>query len=336
MADVEPLRALHYDLDRTGGLQDVVAPPYDVIDADQRADLEASSPYNVVRIDLPIGIHPYDNAARLLVGVARRGRDHPRRAAGAMAARAAIHRPRRADPHADRVPRARARGGLRAGPDPPPRAHPPRSEGGPAAAHPRDQGQPVADLLAVRRSRRRRHRRPRQGDVRQPTLGRVHRRRRDRQPPLADRGPGHDRRDPRGPRNLRAADRRRPPPLRDRARVRGGDRRRGPPPLRADVPGRARGSRADRVPDPPPAPRPAPRPAGDARERHQTGLRHQATRQHRRARPGVRAAGQSRLHRRPFPPAVDAHAQGPGDRRRRALPITRRRTAGSTPPCSRR
>ena len=66
MADVEPLRALHYDLDRTRGLQDVVAPPYDVIDADQRADLEASSPYNVVRIDLPIGIDPYDNAARLL------------------------------------------------------------------------------------------------------------------------------------------------------------------------------------------------------------------------------------------------------------------------------
>ncbi len=66
MADVEPLRALHYDLDRTGGLQDVIAPPYDVIDDAQRADLEASSPYNVVRIDLPVGIHPYDNAARLL------------------------------------------------------------------------------------------------------------------------------------------------------------------------------------------------------------------------------------------------------------------------------
>ena len=40
-------------------------------------------------------------------------------------------------------------------------------------------------------------------------------------------------------------------------------------------------------------------------------------RQHRRARAGVRAAGEPRLHRRPFPPAVDAHAQGPGDRRRR-------------------
>ena len=37
MADVEPLRALHYDLERTGGLQDVLAPPYDVIDDKRRA-----------------------------------------------------------------------------------------------------------------------------------------------------------------------------------------------------------------------------------------------------------------------------------------------------------
>ncbi len=66
MADVEPLRALHYNLDRTHGLQDVVAPPYDVIDDRQRGDLEASSPYNVVRIDLPVGIEPYANAERLL------------------------------------------------------------------------------------------------------------------------------------------------------------------------------------------------------------------------------------------------------------------------------
>ena len=33
MADVRPLNALHYDLDAVGSLQDVVAPPYDVIDA---------------------------------------------------------------------------------------------------------------------------------------------------------------------------------------------------------------------------------------------------------------------------------------------------------------
>ncbi len=68
MADVEPLRALHYDLDRTGGLQDVVAPPYDVIGPEQRAELEARSPYNVVRIDLPVGEDPYATAAEQLDG----------------------------------------------------------------------------------------------------------------------------------------------------------------------------------------------------------------------------------------------------------------------------
>jgi uncharacterized protein (DUF1015 family) len=66
MAEIEPLRALHYDLEKTGGLQDVVAPPYDVIDADQRATLEARSPYNVVRIDLPRADgDPYARAAEL-------------------------------------------------------------------------------------------------------------------------------------------------------------------------------------------------------------------------------------------------------------------------------
>jgi uncharacterized protein (DUF1015 family) len=65
MADVEPLTALHYNLAQTGGLQDVVAPPYDVIDADQRAQLAARSPYNVVQIDLPEGDDPYATAARL-------------------------------------------------------------------------------------------------------------------------------------------------------------------------------------------------------------------------------------------------------------------------------
>jgi uncharacterized protein (DUF1015 family) len=66
VAEIEPLRALHYDLDKTGGLQSVLAPPYDVIDADQRAELKARSPYNVVRIDLPVGDDPYAEAARIL------------------------------------------------------------------------------------------------------------------------------------------------------------------------------------------------------------------------------------------------------------------------------
>ncbi len=67
MAEIQPLRALRYDLERTGGLQPVVAPPYDVIDAAQRAELEARSPYNVVRIDLPEGGEDrYERAAEQL------------------------------------------------------------------------------------------------------------------------------------------------------------------------------------------------------------------------------------------------------------------------------
>jgi uncharacterized protein (DUF1015 family) len=67
MADVQPLHALHYDLARVGGLQPVAAPPYDVIDAAQRAELVARSPYNVVEIDLPQnGLDPYAHAADVL------------------------------------------------------------------------------------------------------------------------------------------------------------------------------------------------------------------------------------------------------------------------------
>jgi len=69
MADVQPLRALHYDPAVVGGLHAVVAPPYDVIDPEQRAALAARSPYNVVRIDLPEaerGGDPYAEAAALL------------------------------------------------------------------------------------------------------------------------------------------------------------------------------------------------------------------------------------------------------------------------------
>jgi uncharacterized protein (DUF1015 family) len=69
MADVRPLKALHYNLDETGDLQSVVSPPYDVIDPEMRERLEAQSPYNVVRIDLPVapdGGDPYAHAAELL------------------------------------------------------------------------------------------------------------------------------------------------------------------------------------------------------------------------------------------------------------------------------
>jgi uncharacterized protein (DUF1015 family) len=66
MADVQPLRALHYDPSVVGSLADVVAPPYDVIDQSQRAELIARSPFNVAAVDLPQGEpDPYAAAREL-------------------------------------------------------------------------------------------------------------------------------------------------------------------------------------------------------------------------------------------------------------------------------
>jgi uncharacterized protein (DUF1015 family) len=69
VADIEPLCALHYDPARAGDLTDLVSPPYDVIDAADRARLLERSPHNVVEIDLPQaddGEDPYAHAARTL------------------------------------------------------------------------------------------------------------------------------------------------------------------------------------------------------------------------------------------------------------------------------
>ena len=69
MAEVRPLRALHYNLGAVGSLGAVVAPPYDVIDAGMRSDLVARSPFNAVEIDLPEapgGGDPYEHAAETL------------------------------------------------------------------------------------------------------------------------------------------------------------------------------------------------------------------------------------------------------------------------------
>ncbi|MBV9535696.1 MAG: DUF1015 domain-containing protein [Solirubrobacterales bacterium] len=74
MPEVKPLCALHYNVAKTGGLQRVIAPPYDVIDERQREQLEARSPYNVVAIDLPrANGNPYENAARKLAEWQREG-----------------------------------------------------------------------------------------------------------------------------------------------------------------------------------------------------------------------------------------------------------------------
>lgn len=68
MPEVLPLQALHYDLAAAGPLGDLTAPPYDVIDPNQRRELLARSPFNVVELDLPELAEgdPYEHAAETL------------------------------------------------------------------------------------------------------------------------------------------------------------------------------------------------------------------------------------------------------------------------------
>jgi uncharacterized protein (DUF1015 family) len=65
MAEIQPLRAVHYDTAAAGPLDRLTAPPYDVIDPALREELVARSPHNVVEIDLPTGGDPYRHAGEL-------------------------------------------------------------------------------------------------------------------------------------------------------------------------------------------------------------------------------------------------------------------------------
>ena len=53
MPHIRPFRALRFEPSTVGDVGLVVAPPYDVIDPEQRARLAARHPANVVRLDLP-------------------------------------------------------------------------------------------------------------------------------------------------------------------------------------------------------------------------------------------------------------------------------------------
>ena len=52
MADVQPFRAVRYS-GAAGALVDLVAPPYDAVDVDERTRLFTRSPYNVLHVTLP-------------------------------------------------------------------------------------------------------------------------------------------------------------------------------------------------------------------------------------------------------------------------------------------
>ncbi|MDH4320921.1 MAG: DUF1015 domain-containing protein [Desulfobulbaceae bacterium] len=60
MALIAPFRGLRYNPEKIGRMEDVVTPPYDVIDAKAQAALLAKNPYNMIQLDLSKNVKPED------------------------------------------------------------------------------------------------------------------------------------------------------------------------------------------------------------------------------------------------------------------------------------
>ena len=157
MAELKPLHALHYDPRRAGASPTSSLLPTTSSTPTSARALVARSPFNVVEIDLPEGEDRYDEGRR------------PARSTGAPTACVVADAepalwaltqdytgPDGAPPHPPGLLRPRPRRGIRPRPDPPPRADPSRPQGGSPPPDPRHPGQPLPDLLALLRSRRRR------------------------------------------------------------------------------------------------------------------------------------------------------------------------------------
>ena len=61
MAQIIPFRGTLYDPAAVGSVREVVAPPYDIIDAEAQKALHDRHPQNIIRLELGID-HPGDDA----------------------------------------------------------------------------------------------------------------------------------------------------------------------------------------------------------------------------------------------------------------------------------
>lgn len=69
MVEIRGFHGFVFDADKTGPLDNVLTPPYDVIGPEERARLAASGAYNMTHLMLPVGsekVSPYTQAASLL------------------------------------------------------------------------------------------------------------------------------------------------------------------------------------------------------------------------------------------------------------------------------
>ncbi len=65
MAEIKAFRAIRYT-EKAGDIKDLACPPYDIVPESQRLSLLENNPYNMIRLELPKGENPYEEAKSLL------------------------------------------------------------------------------------------------------------------------------------------------------------------------------------------------------------------------------------------------------------------------------
>jgi uncharacterized protein (DUF1015 family) len=65
MAEIKPFRGVHYAFDRIGNLDELAAPPYDVLSGEQVKQLHEKHARNITWLTRPASDDPYSEAARL-------------------------------------------------------------------------------------------------------------------------------------------------------------------------------------------------------------------------------------------------------------------------------
>ncbi len=66
MAEIKPFKGLRFNTQKAGKIEELVCPPYDIISDEQRKNYLEKNPDNIIRLELPKGDHPYEDARTTL------------------------------------------------------------------------------------------------------------------------------------------------------------------------------------------------------------------------------------------------------------------------------
>ena len=73
MAEIRPFKALRFDTEKAGSIEELVCPPYDIISEEQRQAYLQKNENNIIRLELPKGEHPYEEAGETLRNFKEKG-----------------------------------------------------------------------------------------------------------------------------------------------------------------------------------------------------------------------------------------------------------------------